>query len=74
MTRKEVMNKLSELGIKDVETKYYDIKNFLDANRCPIKYITDIKLSDNDEGDWVLEEEHWLVYIQLGEDYGWLEV
>lgn len=74
MTRKEVINKLIELGINDTECKYYEIKDFLYANNCPIKYITDIKLSDNDEGNRAYEEEHWLVYIQLGEDYGWLEV
>ena len=73
MTRKQVMTRLSELGIKDIECRYEEIKYFLQCNRVPLKEITNIRLSDNQTGSMeIFGEENWEVYIELG-TYGEVE-
>lgn len=71
MTRKEIMNRLQELGIDNdyIESRCYQIKDFLYYNNARLKDITNIKLSENQSND----KENWEVLVELG-DWGWVEI
>lgn len=75
MTRKQMMNRLKELGFEDYEWKYYNIKDFLAYNRVPIKAITALEIQNRYFDD---DTSLWTCKVSLvnseGQDWGSLEV
>lgn len=74
MTRKQVINRLAELGFEDAETKYYEIKDFLYYNRTPIKAIREITISDDSHEDTLYWTVHCWLTDSNGNDWGSVEV
>lgn len=70
MTKAELIAKLREFGFKDPESRYFMIRDFLKANRTPLKAITAIKMGTKDYED---DENTWAVLLELGEWFGWVE-